>query len=70
MAGLAFIRCSMLALIGVGKLFRGRKAILRVPADGAATASPFLEATAVEDVLAQDGKETGAFVHALKADGA
>ena len=44
--------------------------VLGVAADGAAGATPFLEAVAVEDVLAEDGEETGGFVHALKADGA
>lgn len=43
---------------------------LHVAAHGTAGAAPFLEAGAVEDVLAEDSEETGGFVHALEADGA
>ena len=44
--------------------------ILGVAADGASGAAPFLEARAVEDVLAEDGEEAGGFVHAFEAHGA
>lgn len=52
---------------GIGE---GRAGGLAEAAHGAAGAPPFLEAGAVEDVLAEDGQEAGCFVHALEADGA
>ena len=41
-----------------------------VAADGTATAFPFLETGAVEDVLAENCEEASGFVHAFEADGA
>ena len=38
--------------------------------DGTAATLPFLETGAVEDVLAEDGEETGCVVHAFEAHGA
>lgn len=44
--------------------------LLGIPTYGTAASAPFLEAGAVEDVLTEDGKKAGGFVHALEADGA
>ena len=44
--------------------------LLGIPTYGTAASAPFLEAGAVEDVLTEDGKKSGGFVHALEADGA
>ena len=44
--------------------------ILRVPTYRAARAPPLFEAGAVEDVLAEDGKEACGLIHALETDGA
>ena len=41
---------------------------LRIPTHGTAASAPFLEAGAVENVLTEDCKKAGGFVHALKAD--
>ena len=43
---------------------------LRVATYWTAGASPFLQAGAVEDVLAEDGEKTGRFVHSFQTDGA
>ena len=50
--------------------FGDEGSILGIAAYGAARATPFLETRTVEDVLAEDRKETSRFVHAFKADGA
>lgn len=39
-----------------------------VAADGAASTRPFLQTGAVENVLAEDGEETGCFVHTFEAN--
>ena len=42
--------------------------VLGVAADGATATSPFFEAGAVEDVLAENGEEAGGLVHTLETD--
>ena len=44
--------------------------ILGVAAYGTAGSAPLLKTGAVEDMLAEDRKETRGFVHTFKADGA
>ena len=43
--------------------------VLRITAYGAAGATPLLETGAMENMLTQDRKEAGGFVHTFKADG-
>ena len=55
-------------VIGFGAA--GTEVVVGVATDGTATAGPLFETGAVEDVLAEDGEESGSFVHAFEADGA
>ena len=43
--------------------------VLSVATDGAAAATPFFEAGAVEHMLAEDSEEAGRFIHAFEANG-
>lgn len=63
-------RVGRVVLIGIAGWLRGRERGVRVSAHGTSSPTPFLQAGAVEYVLAEDGEEAGRVIHTLETDGA